>query len=96
MNDYRVIRFTAPWCGPCRQYGPIFDEVAGENTNPKIKYETIDIDKNETAQTFYMLRGIPTVLVLQNDREVGRIVGFREKEYLKNTIDGLVKKSWRE
>jgi len=75
----KIIYFTAPWCGPCRTFGPIV-----ESSGLPVQKVNIDEDQNLAAQ--YGVRSVPTLLkVDQNGQEVGqRIIGVQSKENVLN------------
>jgi thioredoxin 1 len=45
----KVKRFTAAWCGPCKQLAPLFEQLQSEYTN--VTFETIDVDTNPEANS---------------------------------------------
>jgi len=73
----KVLRFTASWCGPCKMLAKTLDEV-----NTQIPIEVIDIDENQELATHYGIRGVPTLVMLDGDIEVKRIVGMKMKNEL--------------
>ena len=74
-SDKKVlIDFYADWCGPCNRLSPIVDKVAKDNKD--IKVVRIDVDKNESLMTKYNVRSIPTLVVIENGKEINRSVGL--------------------
>lgn len=67
--------YTAPWCGPCKIFGPIIGRVT-EKLN--IPMEKINIDENPERAPKDML-GIPTVIMYEDEKEVARITGARSE-----------------
>ena len=65
----RVLKFEADWCAPCKQMAPALKAIAGDFL------ETIDVDRCPDEVRTYMIRCLPTVLVLDEGKEVLRIVG---------------------
>lgn len=83
----KAIRFTAPWCGPCKAYAPMFEKVASELTD--WEFETIDIDEHpKTAQEFG-IRGIPTTAFMIDGQLVGKVTGVLQPSQLKEKIEEL-------
>ncbi|MEA3386994.1 MAG: thioredoxin, partial [Patescibacteria group bacterium] len=69
-----LIDFYAAWCGPCDLIAPILDEFAGENGN-KIKVVKINVDENPKTPAKYSVRGIPTIILFNQGKEVEKVVG---------------------
>lgn len=80
----KVIRFTAPWCGPCKMYSPMFENVSKEVTD--WEFETVDIDKNPDAAQEYVIRGIPTTVFLVDEKVVGKVSGVLQPSVLKEKL----------
>lgn len=63
-----VMDFWAPWCGPCRQFSPIFTAVSAEF--PDVVFATVDVDSCPDLVGRYNVRGVPTVLVFRDGHPV--------------------------
>ena len=72
----QLLYFSAPWCGPCKSFGPTMDRVAGEG----IPVSKINIDYDATAPTKYSIKSVPTVVLVQNGQEVKRFVGVKSHQ----------------
>ena len=70
----QLIYFTAPWCGPCRQLGPIMQEVSQQ-----ISVQKVDVDSNPDLAQKYGIRNVPTVVLTSEGVEVTRKVGLNSK-----------------
>lgn len=73
-----LIDFYADWCGPCKMFTPIIDEVANENQN--IKVVKINIDDNQDIAAKYQIMSIPTLVIVRNGNEITRSVGVIDKD----------------
>ncbi len=74
-----LVDFWAEWCGPCKALGPKLEEIAGEMTD-KVKIAKINVDENPTMPAKYGVRGIPTLILFKDGKEVDQIVGNHPKE----------------
>ena len=68
--------FSAAWCGPCKQFKPIMEELSNEGYN----IEFIDGDENKEVAIEYNIRSIPTTVIEKDGKEINRLVGVRSKE----------------
>tara|TARA_Y100000310_G_scaffold316570_1_gene368453 strand:- start:146 stop:448 length:303 start_codon:yes stop_codon:yes gene_type:complete len=75
--------FTS-WCAPCKQLTPIIEEVSNELKD--IIFYKLDADKSPNIAQEYEIRGIPTLILFQDGKEIKRIVGVKSKEELKEEL----------
>lgn len=78
----KVLKFQATWCGPCKAMSKTL-----ENVQTDVLIEEVDIDENSELTTQYGIRGVPTLVMLQDGVEVKRLVGAKNKEELENWIN---------
>lgn len=83
----KILYFTAPWCMPCKVFGPIMDETI---PNYDIEYEKVDIDKNPESVANFDLMGVPTVVMQRDGKEVGRFSGARNSNELGAWISAAI------
>lgn len=68
----RILRFSATWCGPCKSLASNL-EIA----DLKMPIEVIDIDVHSEVAMDYGIRGVPTLVMLDGNTEMKRIVGLK-------------------
>ena len=78
----RVLWFTASWCGPCKMLAKTLEEV---NTN--IPIEVVDIDVLPEVAIEYGVRGVPTLVMLDENTEVKRMVGMQSLKALEDWLN---------
>lgn len=84
-----LIDFFATWCGPCKMLAPILKEVK-DSMGERITILKIDVDKNQTLSSKYQVRGVPTMILFQNGKQLWRQSGVLTKEEI---IKNIVEKS---
>ena len=80
-----LVDFFATWCGPCQMLGPILKEVK-ESLGDRVSIIKIDVDKNQAAANHYRVRGVPTMMLFQNGKQLWRQSGVLSKEEIIKTI----------
>jgi thioredoxin 1 len=76
-----LVDFHAEWCGPCKMMPPILDQVKKE-LGYKVKIIKIDVDKNQALAGAYNVRGVPTLMIFKNGKQVWRESGVRQASEL--------------
>lgn len=85
-----VIDFWAPWCSYCRMLMPIYEEVAKELSG-KMKFGRVNVDDEEELASRFKVQGIPLLVILQDGKEVKRLVGYRPKDQLLKELQPYIK-----
>ena len=80
MNK-KVLRFTASWCQPCKMLAKTLEGIPTD-----YPIEVIDIDENQELSIQYGVRGVPTLVMLQDDVETKRVVGMQTEGFLKDWL----------
>jgi thioredoxin 1 len=69
--------FSADWCGPCKQFGPVMDELAKPClARPQgISIKKLNIDYTPDIAKRYGIKSVPTVILVENEQEKARFTG---------------------
>ncbi|HVO00070.1 MAG TPA: thioredoxin TrxA [Steroidobacteraceae bacterium] len=84
-----LVDFWAEWCGPCRQIGPIVDEIAQERRDT-LRVVKLNVDESPGLAQKFGVRGIPTLLLFKHGAVVAQKVGALRKPELADFIDRSV------
>lgn len=83
-----LIDFYADWCGPCKQFSPIIQEVKNE-MGESIRVIKIDVDRNEALSRKLDIMSIPTVVIYKQGTMHWRASGVQTKQTLINKINEI-------
>jgi putative thioredoxin len=84
-----VVDLWAPWCGPCRQLGPILERVVGE-TQGKVVLAKVNTDDNPQVSAAFRVQGIPAVYALNDAKVVDGFVGAQGEAAVREFVDRLL------
>jgi len=88
-NDIVIFDFWAEWCGPCKQFGPVFEEISEKH--PDIAFCKVNVEEEEQLAGMFQVRSIPTLVFMREKIVVfsnpGAIPGNALEEGIKQLKD---------
>jgi thioredoxin-like negative regulator of GroEL len=79
-----ILYFSAPWCGPCRNFKPIMESV-----NNSIPVRFINVDENPQLAAQHNVRSIPMLVFLKNGQEADKTIGVLSESQVKEKWDQI-------
>lgn len=84
-----VVDLWAPWCGPCRQLGPIIEDVVAA-TDGAVELAKVNVDENPQVAQAFRVQGIPAVFGLRNGAVLDSFVGAQGRQAVEAFVQGLL------
>lgn len=85
-NRLVVVDFWAEWCGPCKMYAPVFQEVSEDMAGTDVAFVKADVDKHHALAAEYNVRSIPHTLIFKNGKVIDAIIGAVRTDELSSRI----------
>jgi len=82
-----LVDFYADWCGPCKAMAPVLDQIAHERMG-RLLVLKLDTDRNPATQGSFGVRGIPTMILFRDGKEVARQTGAVPRAQIEALIGG--------
>ncbi len=80
-----VIDFWAEWCGPCKKFSPIFEDVSEEVDS--INFGKVDMEEHQQVGQKLGVRALPTTMIIKDGEEVARNAGIMQKKEFKDWLE---------
>lgn len=87
-NGLTLVDFWAPWCAPCKMMAPVLNEIA-EVESRTVTIAKLNVDHEQQLARKFNIRGIPTMILFNQGKEVKRFVGVKSKQFLIKEIKGI-------
>lgn len=81
-----LLDFSAEWCGPCRMLGPVLEKIEADLGKMNTLVFKVDVDHAQKAAANFRIMRVPTMVLLKNGKEIGRVEGLRDEEEIKEFI----------
>ena len=81
-----LVDFWASWCMPCKMMAPVLNEMANELGEGR-HIGKLNVEDYQTVSAKYNVRGIPTMILFKNGKEINRFVGVKPKDFLMKQLN---------
>ncbi|PWR00068.1 thioredoxin [Leucothrix pacifica] len=85
-NEIVIVDFWAEWCGPCKSFAPVYEEVSNESEYENIVFGKIDTEAQQELAAHFQIRSIPTLMIFREQVVLFSQPGMLTNPQLKEVI----------
>ncbi len=83
VSQLAIVDFYAPWCGPCKNIAPIFEQLSREAKFKGVHFLKVNVDENDDISNKYGIQSLPTFMIFKNGKSVGVFKGASSEHLVK-------------
>ena len=83
-NDIVIVDFWAPWCGPCRNFAPVYEEMSDEFSD--VVFAKVNTEEHQQLSAQFQIRSIPTLMVFREQIILYQEAGALPKQSLQQLV----------